>query len=102
MGLTVSFVLAPETGLCCLRHQRECLTSLISASGHQAHTTSPSVCSAFVSCAANVHRIPHPTSVTIAIRPSYEDGTGLILPVICGSDQRLSAAANWHDGQIRR
>jgi len=40
--LTVSFVFAPETGLCCLRHQRECLTSLTSASGHQAHTTSPS------------------------------------------------------------
>jgi len=40
--LTVSFVLAPETGLCCLRHQRECLASLTSASGYQAHTTSPS------------------------------------------------------------
>ena len=68
----------------------------------QAHTTSPSASGAFVSCAANVHRIPQPTSVTIAVRPSYEGGTGLILPVICGSDQRFAAAANWHDGQIRR
>jgi hypothetical protein len=43
-------VLAPETGLCCLRcprnakHCRE-----ISASGYQAHTTSPSVPMRFVS-----------------------------------------------------
>jgi hypothetical protein len=26
----------------------------------------------------------------------------LILPLICGSDQRFAAAANWYDGQIRR
>jgi hypothetical protein len=34
-----------------------------------------------------VHRIPHPTSVTIAKRPSCERGTVRILPVIWGHDQ---------------
>ena len=45
MVLTVSFVLAPETGLSCLRRQRNArsiVASLTSASGYQAHTTSPS------------------------------------------------------------
>jgi hypothetical protein len=51
---------------------------------------------------ASVHRIPHPTSVTIAIRPSYRGGTALILPVIWAHGQRPATAANWHDGQIRR
>jgi hypothetical protein len=42
-GFTVCFVLAPETGLSCLRHPRDHrLAGLISASGYQAHTTSPS------------------------------------------------------------
>ncbi len=45
MVLTVSFALAPETGLCCLRRRPRCgsiIANLTSASGCQAHTTSPS------------------------------------------------------------
>jgi hypothetical protein len=48
----------------------------------------------------SVHRIPLPTSVTIAIRPSCGGGTALILPLICTSGQRRLPAAHWHDGQI--
>jgi hypothetical protein len=44
--------------------------SLTPASGRQDHTTSPSASSTFVNRAIGVHRIPSPTSVTIAIRPS--------------------------------
>ena len=47
------------------KHHRE----LISASGHQAHTTSPSASSPLVSRCQSVHRIPRPTFVTIAKRP---------------------------------
>jgi len=50
-------------------------TGLISASGYQDHTTSPSASGAFVFCAVRVHRIPHSTFVTIAKRPSCERGT---------------------------
>ena len=50
------------------------IASLISASGYQAHTTSPSACCAFVWRTSSVHRIPHPTFVTIAKRPSCEAG----------------------------
>jgi hypothetical protein len=50
--------------------------NLTPASGRQNHTTSPSARCAFVSCAARVHRIPRPTFVTIAKRPSWGHGTG--------------------------
>jgi hypothetical protein len=50
------------------------LKNLMPASGHQDHTTSPSARRALVESAARVHRIPHPTSVTTAKRPSC--GTG--------------------------
>src|SRR5579863_6339178 len=45
------------------------------ASGHQDHTTSPSALALFVKSAIRVHRIPRPTSVTIAKRPSCRGGT---------------------------
>jgi hypothetical protein len=47
---------------------------LTPASRRQNHTTSPSASSALVSGAACVHRIPCPTSVTIAKRPSVGAG----------------------------
>ena len=52
MVLTVSFVVSPETGLCCLRHRRDdnIIANLTSASGCQDATTSPSATAAFVSC----------------------------------------------------
>src|SRR6202158_4219976 len=75
MVLTVSFVLSPVTGLFCHRRPRKLPSAnLTPASGRQDHTTSPSACRAFVLSAASVHRIPFPTSVTIAKRPSL--GTG--------------------------
>ncbi len=49
-------------------------TNLMPASGHQDHTTSPSALAPFVKGALYVHRIPCPTFVTIAKRPSM--GTG--------------------------
>jgi hypothetical protein len=42
---------------------------LTPASRRQDHTTLPSAFRAFVACAKRVHRIPHPTFVTIAKRP---------------------------------
>ena len=45
---------------------------LISASGYQAHTTSPSAKCRSSFRHNRVHRIPHPTFVTIAIRPSFK------------------------------
>jgi hypothetical protein len=50
-------------------------TDLTPASGCQDHTTSPSASSALVRSAIGVHRIPPPTSVTIAKRPSSGGGT---------------------------
>ena len=73
-GLTVSFVVSPETGLCCLRPQRD-------AKHHRKVDTSVGVSErydfavrpghAFVLRTTSGHRIPHPTSVTIAKRPSW-------------------------------
>jgi hypothetical protein len=55
---------------------------------------------AFVSCTSRVHRVPHPTFVTIAKRPLIGRGTGGKVPVICPSSQAKAAATNWHDRQI--
>ena len=49
--------------------------NLTPASRRQDHTTSPSASARFVKRAARVHRIPHPTFVTIAKRPSSGNGT---------------------------
>jgi hypothetical protein len=76
MVLTASFALSLVSRACChhrLRDHR--LTGLISASGYQDHTTLPSAVGAFVCRTKSVHRIPHPTFVTIAKRPSYRGGT---------------------------
>jgi hypothetical protein len=56
MVLTVSFVLSLVTGLVA--------------------TTSPSALMPFVKGTIGVHRIPFPTSVTIASRPSFGNETG--------------------------
>jgi hypothetical protein len=62
--------------------------NLTPASGRQDHTTSPSAISN--ARLASLSRPPHPvpTFVTIAIRPSDRDGTGWILVLIWGRDQR--------------
>ena len=53
---------------------REHFADLISASGYQDHTTSPSASTRLVLRIQSVHRIPHPTFVTTAIRPSKRGG----------------------------
>jgi hypothetical protein len=76
-GVTAYFVLSPVNRAFCHRRLSIISTSLTPASGRQDHTTSPSASrhhsSADASCS---HRIPRPTSVTIAIRPSCGCGTG--------------------------
>ena len=75
MVLTVSFALSPVTGLSCHR-QRIPPRSLMPASGHQDHTTSPSACSIARQARRRVHRIPLRVR-DVAQRPSEErDGTG--------------------------
>jgi hypothetical protein len=101
-GFTVSFVLAPETGLCCLRPRcdakhRHQVDISIGISGR--HDFAVRLARARPSRQA-VHRIPRPTFVTTAKRPSFGHETRRILPVICPSAQRHETAANWHDGQI--
>jgi hypothetical protein len=100
MVLTAYFVLSPATNSCCHRHRRIragqtrsgrlSLRKLDTSNGCQDHTTSPYASAPFVRAPAErsrarwtrpalcrlrarrcrVHRIPCPTSVTIAIRPS--------------------------------
>jgi hypothetical protein len=54
------------------------VANLVPASGDQDHTTSPSAATALVSCRSLVHRIPRPTFVTIAKRPSFQVRNALI------------------------
>jgi hypothetical protein len=77
MVLTASFALSPVSRACLPPSSPRSLLlkNLTPASGRQDHTTSPSTSAPFVKGAARVHRIPHSTSVTIAIRPSVrQDG----------------------------
>ena len=64
------------------------LTNLTPASGRQDRTTSPYASASFVARIkraqrCRVHRIPHPTSVTIASRPSCGCETGELVELIC-------------------
>jgi hypothetical protein len=65
----------PVIGLVCHRRPADCSADLTPASRRQDHTTSPSASAPFVNPRCRVHRIPHPTSVTIAKRPSVWGGT---------------------------
>src|SRR5882724_4291746 len=77
MVLTVSFALSPVTGLVCHRRLRKISSAnLTPASGRQDHTTSPSALARLVKRTNRVHRIPLPTSVTIASRPSLRQRDG--------------------------
>jgi hypothetical protein len=64
----------PSDRACLPLSSADTSANLTPASGRQDHTTSPSADSAFRLARCRVHRIPCPTSVTIAIRPSC--GTG--------------------------
>jgi hypothetical protein len=75
-GFTAYIVLSPVTGLVCHRRLADTYPrNLTPASGRQDHTTSPSASAPLVLRHCHVHRIPHPTSVTIAKRPSRGGGT---------------------------
>jgi hypothetical protein len=85
------------------------LADLTPASRRQDHTTSPSASARFVKRAARVHRIPCPTSVTIAIRPST--GTGLVRSIPASTNLESKKFTKWDwtgkspdslSGQIRR
>ena len=74
------------------------LKNLTPASGRQDHTPSPSASSIVRLACRCVHRIPRPTFVTIAKRPSLRGaGRGELVAVICPSAQGKSVAA-----QMRR
>jgi hypothetical protein len=100
MVLTVSFELSPVTGLFCHRRFAEDSTKLdasVGASGPHDFAVRESLfekaarrtwyrsrrsfnegrSAPLVSRRRRVHRIPHPTSVTIAKRPSEWDGMGI-------------------------
>jgi len=78
MVLTVSFVLSPGTGLSCPRHRRDAkhhhqLSASVGAPGPHdfaVHVKRRSSAQTDRARHFRVHRIPHPTSVTTAIRPS--------------------------------
>ena len=76
-GVTVSFVLSPVNRAFCHRRLSIISTSLTPASGRQDHTTSPSASWHHSSADAGSRPShPRPTSVTIAIRPSYRGRDG--------------------------
>src|ERR1700740_102606 len=77
MVLTVSFGLSLVTGLSCHHRRRIISADLTPASGRQDHTTSPSAFAPLVLRRQSVHRIRHPTFVTIRETPLFEGrGTG--------------------------
>jgi hypothetical protein len=79
-GVTAYSALFRGTGLSCSRRRAIISRGLASASGGQDHTPLPSASALFVRTndrahRQSVHRIPLPTSVTIAKRPSGGGGT---------------------------
>jgi hypothetical protein len=89
MVLTVSFVLPGDrlvdTVACGVAS-----ADLTPAPRCQDHTTSPSASAPFVKGAARVHRIPPPTSVTIAKRPSEEAGRNRYIPDFTPASREIS------------
>ncbi len=74
MVLTVSFVISPVTGLSCHRRLRNTFRTLDASVGASGPHDFAVRGRRIRQRAAPVHRIPRPTSVTIAIRPSREGG----------------------------
>src|SRR5205814_9105596 len=82
MVLTVSFVISPVIGLFCHRRQQVTTCQLdasVEASGP--HDFAVRV-STFRQACFSVHRIPYPTSVTIAKRPVEWGGLAGVLDLI--------------------
>ena len=91
---TTYFVLSPVTGLFCHRHQwrlRHQLDTSVGVSGpHDFAVRSgivrPCTC---VHRHRRVHRIPHPTSVTTAKRPSCERGMARVLLMLLSAAETI-------------
>ena len=66
------------------------IANLTPASGRQDHTTLPSAPARFVFARRCVHRIPHPTFVTIAKRPSCGCGTAPLIELILPNGEAKS------------
>jgi hypothetical protein len=92
MVLTVSFALSLVTGLfvTIVSVMRSIIANLTPASGRQDHTTSPSASSIVRLARCRVHRIPHPTFVTIAKRPSCGCGTAPLIELILPNGEAKS------------
>ncbi len=71
MVLTAYFVLSPVTGLYCHRRSQTVICDLSASVGAPEPHDFADAPASFVLRHQRVHRIPRPTSVTIAIRPSY-------------------------------
>ena len=85
-GLTAYSMFSPETGIIVsVASAMRSIVASIGATGPHGFAVRDIYRSSFRYCRA--HRIPRPTSVTIAKRPSCGRGTVRILPVIWGDDQ---------------
>ena len=93
-GFTAYFVLSPVTGLCCHRRSQEALASWkldtsVGVSGPHDFAVRNNIARPQARSSRRyhrVHRIPRPTSVTIAIRPS------------CGRGMEQAGSADLPDG----
>jgi len=69
------------------------------SAGHQDHTALPSASSIVRQLTRRGHRIPLPTFVTIAIRPSAWRRDGAGFDIYSDFPQWRRPATDWHDGQ---
>src|SRR3954454_11764951 len=101
MVLTVSFGLFPVIGLCCHRRQRDTTRSLdASIEASEPHDFAVRL-RAVRQQHISVHRIPFPTSVTIAKRPSWWAGMARLMDLIWEKREGV-CFCNWDwTGQIR-
>jgi hypothetical protein len=81
----------PGDRLFCHRRSRDNPATLMPASGHQDHTPSPSASAPPVLRRRCVHRIPLPTSVTTAKRPSCGSGTAERIHIFWFSEREIFA-----------
>jgi hypothetical protein len=80
----------PGDRACLSPSPAKCISqSLTPASRRQDHTTSPSASKRSRLWRRRVHRIPFPTSVTIAKRPSFGNGTAVSNEVIWVARERI-------------
>jgi len=81
--------------------KRQLLKNLVPASGYQDATTSPSASRAIRQRRQSVHRIPRPTSVTIAKRPSVQGhGTAGVMDLIWAKREGIYFCSNDWTGSI--